>query len=84
MAVQPGSVSVSSTAQDTGTAMEELEADFQGPDVKVGFNARYLLDIAAQLEGEVAEFALDGPNTPTLIRDPDDQSALFVIMPMRV
>lgn len=84
MAVQPGGVSVSSTSQDTGSATEELEADYQGPDVQVGFNARYLMDIASQLEGDVAEFALEGPSTPTLIRDPDDQSALFVIMPMRV
>lgn len=84
MAVQPGGITVTSTSQETGTGAEEIEADYTGPNLDVGFNARYLMDISSQLEGEIAEFAMDGASTPTLIRDPDDHSALFVIMPMRV
>ena len=45
---------------------------------------RYLLDIAAQIEGEVAVLKLADPGSPTLIQDKDAKGALYVLMPMRV
>ena len=51
---------------------------------EIGFNSRYLLDIAAQIEGEVAVLRLADPGSPTLVQDRDDKSALYVLMPMRV
>ena len=50
----------------------------------IGFNARYLLDIAGQLDGESAHFRLAEPGSPTLIQDNDGAPALYVLMPMRV
>jgi DNA polymerase-3 subunit beta len=50
----------------------------------IGFNARYLLDIASQLEGDTALFKLADPGSPTLIQDREGASALYVLMPMRV
>ena len=50
----------------------------------IGFNSRYLLDIAAQLDGEVAVLKLADPGSPTLIQDKDAKGALYVLMPMRV
>ena len=52
--------------------------------LEIGFNSRYLLDIAAQLEGDAAEFRFADPGSPTLIQDDGDASALYVLMPMRV
>ena len=47
-------------------------------------NSRYLLDIANQVEGENMVFDLSDGASPTIIRDPADQNALYVLMPMRV
>ncbi|MEC8199061.1 MAG: DNA polymerase III subunit beta, partial [Pseudomonadota bacterium] len=47
-------------------------------------NARYLLDIAQQIEGDEAEFVVADAASPTIVRDAGDASALYVLMPMRV
>ena len=52
--------------------------------LEIGFNARYLLDIAQQLESETAEFLFADPGSPTMVRDVKDASTLYVLMPMRV
>ncbi len=52
--------------------------------LEIGFNARYLLDIAGQLEGEEAKFFLADPGSPTMVRDTSNDNALYVLMPMRV
>ena len=52
--------------------------------LEIGFNARYLLDIASQLESEDARFLLADPGSPTMVRDGGDDGALYVLMPMRV
>mgnify|MGYP006193252801 FL=1 len=52
--------------------------------IEIGFNSRYLLDIANQIEGENVEFSMADPGSPTILRDQEDTSALYVLMPMRV
>jgi DNA polymerase-3 subunit beta len=69
---------------DGGSATEELEVEYAAAPLEIGFNARYLLDIAGQLEGESAVFKLADPGAPTMVRDSADESALYVLMPMRV
>ena len=67
-----------------GSATEELGVSYTAAPLEIGFNARYLLDIASQLESDTAVFKLADPGSPTLVRDGDDESALYVLMPMRV
>ena len=67
-----------------GSATEEVPIDYAAEPLEIGFNARYLLDIAAQLESEHALFKLADPGSPTMVRDSSDASALYVLMPMRV
>ena len=50
----------------------------------IGFNARYLLDITGQLDGDTALFKLADPGSPTVIQDREGAPALYVLMPMRV
>ena len=69
---------------DSGNATEELAADYEAEALEIGFNSRYLLDIAAQLESDTAVFWLADPGSPTLVRDLGDTSTLYVLMPMRV
>lgn len=69
---------------DSGSATEELAVDYDAEALEIGFNSRYLLDIAAQLESDTAVFRLADPGSPTLIQDLGDASTLYVLMPMRV
>jgi DNA polymerase-3 subunit beta len=69
---------------DGGSATEEIGVEYSSTPLEIGFNARYLLDIASQLEGEHARFMLADPASPTMVRDASDTIALYVLMPMRV
>ena len=84
MRVAHGNLVLSASSPDSGTATEEIEVVFNYPDLEIGFNARYLLDITQQIEGETAEFLLADSGSPTIVRDGADSSALYVLMPMRV
>jgi len=79
-----GRLVLSVTNPDSGSATEELEVEYGSDPIDIGFNSRYLLDIAAQLDGEVAMLKLADPGSPTLIQDKDAKGALYVLMPMRV
>ncbi len=84
LAVGAGSVVLSATSPDNGSATEELDASYGAEPMEIGFNSRYLLDITQQIEGEGAQFSMADAASPTIIRDTADQSALYVLMPMRV
>ncbi len=79
-----GSLTVSATSPENGTAVEELEVRYLAEPIEIGFNSRYLLDITAQIEGEGAQFVMSDSASPTIVRDRADPSALYVLMPMRV
>jgi DNA polymerase-3 subunit beta len=84
LALSPGKLVLSVTNPDSGSATEELEVEYASDPLDIGFNSRYLLDIAAQIEGEVAVLRLADPGSPTLVQDKDSKGALYVLMPMRV
>jgi DNA polymerase-3 subunit beta len=84
LSVSSGKLTLSVTNPDSGSATEEIEVEYDAEPIDIGFNSRYLLDIAAQIEGEVAVLKLADPGSPTLIQDKDAQGALYVLMPMRV
>ena len=79
-----GKLMLSVTNPDSGSATEEIEVEYDADPIDIGFNSRYLLDIAAQIDGEVAVLRLADPGSPTLIQDKDAKGALYVLMPMRV
>ncbi len=79
-----GSLTISANSTDQASATEVIEASWADEDLKIGFNARYLLDITNLIEGDDMEFAFAEPSNPTLIRSPKDDASLFVVMPMRV
>jgi len=67
-----------------GSATEELGADYSAAPLEIGFNAKYLLDIANQIESETAHLLLADAGSPTMVKDDSDEGALYVLMPMRV
>jgi DNA polymerase-3 subunit beta len=84
LALSAGKLVLSVTNPDSGSATEELEVEYASDALDIGFNSRYLLDIAAQIEGEVAVLKLADPGSPTLVQDKENKGALYVLMPMRV
>src|SRR5271155_1493616 len=84
LALSAGRLVLSVTNPDSGSATEELEVGYDADPLDIGFNSRYLLDIAAQLEGDTAVLKLADPGSPTLIQDKETKDATYVLMPMRV
>jgi DNA polymerase-3 subunit beta len=84
MGLKAGVLTLSASNTDASSAMEELEVSYNGPEMDIGFNARYLLDIAGQVNNDIVEFALADQGSPSLVRAPGDDASLFVLMPMRV
>src|SRR5207248_11059353 len=84
ISLKKGSMILSASSPEYGSANEELEIAYEGTPIEIGFNARYLLDITAQLQGSEAEFKLADAASPTLLGDASDATALYVLMPMRV
>jgi DNA polymerase III subunit beta len=84
LALDKGTLTLSVHNPEGGSATEEMAVDFGDGALDIGFNARYLLDIAGQLDSDTAQFKLADAGAPTIIRDGDDQTALYVLMPMRV
>ncbi len=81
---EDGRLSLTVNNPDSGSATEELDVDYSASALDIGFNSRYLLDIAAQLKTGTALFRFADPGSPTLIQDEGDEDALYVLMPMRV
>jgi DNA polymerase-3 subunit beta len=84
MAIEPGRIVLTVRNMEAGQAVEELEVDYDGEAFEIGFNARYLLDVASQIAGETAEFRFAEPASPTLVLDPEDPGVQYVLMPLRV
>jgi len=77
-------VTLSVTSPENGIATEELAADYGADGLEIGFNARYLLDILGEIDGDTVEVHLADAAAPTLLRENDKSNALYVLMPMRV
>lgn len=84
LALGEGHLTLSANSAEAGSALEELEVNFDGDTIEIGFNASYLLDILRQVEGEGVRFAFADAASPTIVQDVTDGSALYVLMPMRV
>ncbi len=84
LAMGKNSLVLSATSPDAGSATEEIEVGYDGTPIEIGFNSRYLLDITAQIGGGDAKFVMADAGSPTIVRDAADESALYVLMPMRV
>ncbi|MBL4628218.1 MAG: DNA polymerase III subunit beta [Roseicyclus sp.] len=75
---------LSVNAPDSGNAEAELAVAYADEKLEIGFNAKYLLEIASQVDRENAVFMFSTPAEPTLMREGNDDSAIYVVMPMRV
>ncbi len=84
MALDEDRLVLSVNAPDSGAAEEELAVAYSDDVLEIGFNAKYLLEIASQVDRENAVFLFNSAGDPTLMREGDDLTAVYVVMPMRV
>ena len=77
-------MSLNVNSHDLGNASEDLEIEYSYDNIEIGFNSKYLLDIASQIQGKDIEILLSDSASPALITDPDQDGVIFVLMPMRV
>jgi DNA polymerase III subunit beta len=84
MSLDRDKVTLSVTSPENGVATEEVPADYGADGLEIGFNARYLLDILSEIDGDTVEVHLADAAAPTLLRENDKSNALYVLMPMRV
>lgn len=81
----PNSLSLSVVSQEMGSADEEMAVDYPHEEtIEIGFNAKYLLDIAQQIEEDETQMILADGDSPAIIRGVNETESTYVLMPMRV
>ena len=85
MEFSDNSISISANNPDLGEAVEEIDAEYKGAPISIGFNARYILDVLGVLgsDGEIS-IELKDELSPSVIRKSDSAGYLYVLMPMRL
>ena len=84
LTLERGRMTLFASNPDFGEATEELPAKYTGDTLATGFNARYLLDVLAVMDGEAASIQMETPLSPCLIREPGNPGVLCVVMPVKV
>jgi DNA polymerase-3 subunit beta len=79
-----GSLRITCTNTEQEEAQEELELDYKGDALDIGFNVQYLLDVLNNLDCETIEVALGDANSSALITVPGRTDFKYVVMPMRI
>ena len=77
-------MSVSANNPDQEEAFDEVNVEYNGEDIEIGFNGGYMLDALNVIESEKVEILLSDPNSSGTIRAPGDADTLYIVMPMRL
>lgn len=84
LSLNEGRLEISSNNPDLGDAKEELEVNYDGDELKIGFNARYILDVLNSIEDENIQIMLNDQMSPGLMKPSGDGNHTCVVMPMRI
>lgn len=79
-----GSVEISSNNPELGDAKEEIETNYSGDGIKIGFNAKYLMDVLSSMNEDTIDVSLNDQLSPALIQPSGDPNYRCVVMPMRL
>lgn len=78
------SIRIQANNPDQEEAEDEVEVEYAGSEMEIGFNVNYLLDALGAVESDAVEVGLVDPNSSCVVRAPDDDKCLYVVMPMRL
>lgn len=84
LTIQTGSLVISSSNPDMGEAREEIDVEYTGNPIEIGFNSKYLLESLSVMKAEKLEFHLKDRLSPGILRELGQQNHTYVIMPMRI
>ena len=82
--IEPGTLRIASSNAEQEEAMEELEIDYGGDAIEIGFNVTYLIDALTNMGQEMVTVELQDTNSSALITVPDQAGFKYVVMPMRI
>ncbi len=82
--LEPGLLRVSSNNNEQEEAQDELDVDYTGPAMEIGFNVTYLQDVLANTNQDMVRFELQDGNSSTLVTVPELDGFKYVVMPMRI
>ena len=82
--VTSGEVRITANNPEQEEAYEVVDVEYQGDDLEIGFNVAYLIDVLNNINSDKVKITLSDSNSSALIEDAADDSALYVIMPMRL
>ena len=82
--LSPGNLSIQANNPDQEEAEEELPVNYDEAEMEIGFNVTYLIDVLNVLESEKVQIKLKDANSSCVINDSEDETSLYVVMPMRL
>jgi DNA polymerase-3 subunit beta len=82
--LEPGSLRIGASNAEQEEAKEEIEVDYEGDAIDIGFNVNYLIDALGNMDAEMVRIDLQDGNASALITLPDRPGFKYVVMPMRI
>ena len=82
--LDPGTLRIASSNAEQEEAKEELEVDYGGDAIEIGFNVTYLMDVLANIPQDMVKIELQDGNSSALITVPEQTGFKYVVMPMRI
>ena len=82
--IEPGTLRIASSNAEQEEAKEELEVDYGGDAIEIGFNVTYLIDALSNMSVEMIKMELQDTNSSALITVPEQSGFKYVVMPMRI
>ena len=82
--IEPGTLRVASNNAEQEEAVDELDIDYGGDAIEIGFNVTYLIDALANMGQDMVKIELADSNSSALLTIPDDAAFKYVVMPMRI
>ena len=83
-AFSSGLLSIQAHNPEQEEAQEEVDMEYQGPDIEIGFNVSYLVDVLNTIKSEDVHFYIQDTNSSLLIVSPESEQRKYVVMPMRL
>jgi len=84
LAVTKGTMRITTESPESGEGFDEIPIDYAGPNMTIGFNAKYFLDVLSALDDDEIQLGLGGELDPAVVRPSSPRQFLAVVMPMRI
>jgi DNA polymerase-3 subunit beta len=82
--LEPGLLRVASSNAEQEEAVDEIEIDYAGDSIEIGFNVTYLIDVLTNMTDDMVRMDLADSNSSVLVTIPDNAFFKYVVMPMRI